>query len=52
MANIYSDKTKQKARDLRHNGWSLGEIAQELKLPRNTLSGWTKEIELTKKQKE
>ena len=50
MARAYSGKIKQKARSLRQGGWTLGEISHELKIPKNTLSGWLKGIQLTRKQ--
>lgn len=52
MAKIYPKQTKQKARNLRAQGWSLGEIGHKMKISKNTLSGWVKDIHLTKKQKE
>jgi len=52
MACIYLKQTKQKARNLRSKGWSLGEISLKMKIPKNTLSGWVKEIRLTKRQQE
>ena len=48
---MHTGKIKQKALNLRRSGWSLGEIARALEIPRSTLSGWTKEIKLTGKQK-
>jgi hypothetical protein len=48
---VYSAKIKEKTRKLRKQGWSLGEISQKLNIPKNTISGWVKEIELTKEQK-
>ena len=51
MTAIYPEKIKQKARDLRHKGWSLGEISLKMGIPKNTLSGWLKDIRLTKQQK-
>ena len=48
---IYSTQIKEKACQLRKQGLSLGEIRQELNIPKNTLSGWVAEIQLTKKQK-
>ncbi len=50
MPKIYSPKTKQKARNLRAKGWSLGEINLKMKIPKNTLSGWFKDILLSKEQ--
>ncbi len=41
---------RQAARELRAQGWSLGEIALEIGIPKNTLSGWCKSIELTEAQ--
>ena len=51
MPKIYSPKTKQKARNLRTKGWSLGEISNKMHVPKNTLSGWVKDIQLTEKQR-
>lgn len=51
MPKIYSNKIKQKVRNLRKRGWSLGEINQKTKIPKNTISGWIKDIQLTKKQR-
>lgn len=50
MAKIYSKVTKQKARNLRSQGWSLGEISLKIEVPKNTLSGWVKDIRFTKEQ--
>lgn len=52
MPKMYSPKTKQKARNLRTKGWSLGEISRKIKIPKNTLSGWVRDIRLTEKQEE
>jgi len=52
MLRTYAKEIKQKARNLRHQGWSLGEMSQKMKIPKNTLSGWVKDIKLTKRQKE
>lgn len=52
MAKSYPDNIKQAARDLRSQGCSLGEISRKMKIPKNTISGWVKDIRLTKKQKE
>ena len=52
MASIYSKETKVKARNLRTKGWSLGEMSQKMKIPKNTLLGWVKNIKLTKRHKE
>ncbi len=49
---LYPEKIKEKARKLRKQGWSLGEISQSLNIPKNTLSGWVKEITLTSRQKQ
>ena len=48
MAKIYSQKIRQRARDLRRKGWSIGEIKQKMSIPKNTLSGWFKDILLSK----
>lgn len=50
MPRIYPKKIKQRARNLRSRGWSLGEIKQKTGIPKNTLSGWVKGIKLTKSQ--
>ncbi len=50
MSTIYSGKIKQKARDLRYKGWSMGEISLKMKIPKNTISSWVKNIQLTKRQ--
>ena len=50
MVKIYSKRIKQRGRDLRGHGWSLGEISLKMKIPKNTLSGWVKDIQLTKSQ--
>ena len=42
---------KEKAVKLRQKGISIGKIESLLNIPRSTLSGWFKNIELTKKQK-
>lgn len=47
MPKIYSKQIKQKARNLRSGGWSLGEISLKMKIPKNTISGWIKDIRLT-----
>lgn len=52
MAKAHSKATKQKACQLRKQGWSLGEISREMEIPKNTLSGWLKDILLTEAQKE
>lgn len=52
MLKAYSNKIKQKARSLRNQGWSLGEISLKIKIPKNTLSGWVRDIQLTERQKD
>lgn len=52
MSKTHSKETKQKARNLRGNGWTLGEISQKFKISNNTISGWVKDIKLSNKQKE
>ncbi len=49
---IYPDSVKQQARELRRQGWSIGEINQKMKIPKNTISGWLKDICLSEQQKE
>ena len=51
MAKIYPKEIKQKARNLRNRGWSIGEISEKVHIPKNTISGWVKDIKLTKDQK-
>lgn len=43
---------KEDATLLRRSGLSIGKIENQLGIPRSTLSGWFRDIELTKKQKE
>lgn len=43
---------KIKAQKLRKEGLSYGAIIQQIHVPKSTLSGWCKDIELTKKQKQ
>lgn len=52
MAGTYPEKIKQKVRNLRRAGYSIGEIGLQMKIPRNTISGWVKDIRLTERQKE
>src|SRR3990167_4442559 len=42
---------KEKARKFRRDGRSIRSIERRLKIPRSTLSGWFKDIRLTKEQK-
>lgn len=49
---IYPMDVKQKAQELRKQGWSLGEISKEMGIVKNTLSVWMKNIALTEKQRE
>lgn len=51
MAKVHSQRIKQGARNLRHKGWSMGEISLRMRIPKNTIAGWVKEIRLTKRQK-
>ncbi|HEY4484529.1 MAG TPA: hypothetical protein VI978_02275 [Candidatus Paceibacterota bacterium] len=44
-------KLKPKAVFLRRKGFSIRKVEKCLKIPRSTLSGWFKNIQLTKKQK-
>ena len=50
MCRPYAKSIKQAARDLRSQGWSIGEIRLKMGIPKNTLSGWLKDIRLTTKQ--
>ncbi|MFA6349951.1 MAG: hypothetical protein WCY12_03380 [Candidatus Omnitrophota bacterium] len=52
MPKNYPKDIKEKVRYLRSQGWSLGEINLKLSIPKNTLSGWVKDITITEKQKE
>jgi hypothetical protein len=52
MPKIYPKEVKQETRNLRNQGWTLGEISLKMKVPKNTLSGWVKDIKLAEKQKE
>jgi len=42
---------KEKATNLRKRGFSMGKIEHSLGIPRSTLSGWLKNVKLSKKQK-
>ena len=46
----YPSQIKENAQKLRKNGWSLGEISLKIEVPKNTVSGWVKNIRLTKQQ--
>ena len=52
MTKIHPQRIKQMARNLRYKGWSMGEISLEMRIPRNTVSSWIKDILLTKQQQE
>lgn len=52
MRKIYPRIIKQEVRHLRKCGRSLGEIKRKLNIPKNTLSGWVKDIQLSKIQKQ
>ena len=49
---FYVKRIKEKARYLRKHGYSLGEISLRMDIPKNTLSGWVKDIILNQKQQE
>lgn len=51
MVSKYIAK-KREAFSLRENGWSIRDIELKLCIPRSTLSGWLRHVELTQKQKE
>lgn len=51
MSKVYSKKIKHRARNLRNKGWSLGEISLKMRVPKNTLTGWSKDIKLSNEQK-
>ncbi|MCG2714623.1 MAG: hypothetical protein L6308_07310 [Candidatus Omnitrophica bacterium] len=48
---IYPKSIKLRARNLRSKGWSFGEIRLKMGIPKNTISGWIRDIRLTEKQK-
>ncbi|MBM3254702.1 MAG: hypothetical protein FJZ08_00135 [Candidatus Omnitrophica bacterium] len=52
MRKIYPRIIKQEVRHLRKCGRSLEEIKRKLNIPKNTLSGWVKDIQLSKIQKQ
>src|SRR3989338_8014650 len=52
MFKKYSKQTKQRIRNLRSRGWSLGEMGLKTGIPKNTLSEWVRDIRLTDEQKE
>src|SRR3990167_9624103 len=43
---------KERARKMRKNGSSIRDVEATLKINRSTLSGWFRDIKLTKKQKD
>ena len=47
----YPEETRQEARRLRRDGWSLNEISAKLGPPKNTLTLWVRGIELTSEQR-
>ncbi|MCB9806173.1 helix-turn-helix domain-containing protein [Candidatus Nomurabacteria bacterium] len=49
---MYSGSSKEKALNLRRQGVSIRKISDRLNIPKSTLSGWFKNIQLTQKQKE
>jgi len=48
----YPEQTRAKAVALRTSGWSLAEIAALLEIPKNTLSGWLRQVQLTDAQRQ
>ena len=46
----YPEELREEARRLRREGWSLGEIAAKLGPPKNSLTFWVRDIELTPEQ--
>src|SRR3989338_654190 len=50
MFKKYSKRIKQRIRNLRSRGWSLGEIGLKTGIPKNTLSEWVRDIQLSKAQ--
>lgn len=51
MLSRWYDK-KEKSIELRKRGLSIGNIESKLGIPRSTLSGWFKKVQLTKRQRE
>lgn len=43
-------KEKQKAQELRREGWSYGQILQVINVSKNSISRWCQEIQLTEEQ--
>ena len=52
MFRKYSKQVKQRIRNLRSQGWSLGELGLKTGISKSTISGWVRDIRLTDKQKE
>lgn len=48
----YPEQIREEARRLRREGWTLGEIARKLGPPKNTLTLWVRDIELTPEQQQ
>lgn len=51
MSKIYTTNTKSQALLLRNKGLSLKEISLKLKIPKNTIQGWVRHINLSEEQK-
>ena len=51
MFRKYSKQIKQRIRNLRSQGWSLGEISFKTGMPKNTISEWVRDIQLTASQR-
>lgn len=49
---FYPEELREEARRLRREGWSLNEIAAKLGPPKNTLTLWVRDIELSTAQRE
>jgi transposase len=47
----YPEELREEARKLRHEGYSLNEIAARLGPPKNTLTLWVRDIALTPEQR-
>jgi hypothetical protein len=47
----YPEELREEARRLRREGWSLNEISAQLGPPKNTLTLWVRDIELTQEQR-
>jgi hypothetical protein len=51
MSRQYGQAIKDTARNLRSQGWPIGEICLKIHIPKNTFSGWIKDIQQKKRIK-